>query len=160
MGLGGWGLFSQRPAGEILLRLTYKAYVDDEEDEKTVARSFDGDVSDDDLSDSEQLDSNFSERIRVKSYSEPDKESFMDVLADLIVSEEFLGIVSSETGNGKYVDDVKSAVPTSTLRSPPSRPPQQTEQIPESSTESFRGNHALKCQFTWQFKFGLSFCIN
>lgn len=157
MGLGGWGLFSPRPAGEILLRLTYKAYVDDEDDEKTVVRSLDGDVSDDELSDSEQLDTNVSEQIGVKSYSELDKESFMDVLAALIVSEEFLGIVSSETANGKYVDDVKSAVPASTLRSPPARPPPQS---PESGTESFRGNHASECRFTWQSKFGLSFCIN
>ncbi|XP_031112676.1 extended synaptotagmin-1-like [Ipomoea triloba] len=137
VGLGGWGLFSPRPAGEILLRLTYKAYVDDEDDEKTVVRSLDGDVSDDELSDSEQLDTNVSEQIRAKSYSELDKESFMDVLAALIVSEEFLGIVSSETANGKYVDDVKSAVPASPLRSPPARPPPQS---PESGTESFRGS--------------------
>ena len=30
---GGWGLFGKRFAGEVVLRLTYTAYIDDEEDE-------------------------------------------------------------------------------------------------------------------------------
>ncbi|XP_017637822.1 tricalbin-3-like isoform X2 [Gossypium arboreum] len=76
---GAWGVFGKRSAGEILLRLTYKAYVEDEEDDTTVG---------------------------VKQFTdETDKESFMDVLAALIVSEEFQGIVSSEPGS-KSFDDI------------------------------------------------------
>ena len=42
-------------------------------------------------------------------------ETFMDVLAALIVSEEFQGIVASETGDTKFPDNVTSS--KSTLRS-------------------------------------------
>ncbi|KAM1064776.1 hypothetical protein ACFX15_019855 [Malus domestica] len=97
---GGWGLFKKKSAGEILLRLTYKAYVEDEEDDKTQVASMDTEASDsdDELSDSE--------KDKLEPANEADKESFMDVLAALIVSEEFQGIVASETGNAKLVDDI------------------------------------------------------
>ncbi|KAJ9153255.1 hypothetical protein P3X46_026716 [Hevea brasiliensis] len=105
---GGWGLFRKGSYGEILLRLTYKAYVEDEDDEKTAVESTDTDDSDDELSDSEESNTTF-KSTRRDSYSESDKESFMDVLAALIVSEEFQGIVASETGSNKILDDISSA---------------------------------------------------
>ncbi|XP_076897937.1 synaptotagmin-2-like [Bidens hawaiensis] len=91
---GGLGPFNKGPTGEILLRLTYKAYVEDEEDERIKA---DIDASDDE----------FSELAPAGTTYEPssDKESFMDVLAAFIVSEEFQGIVASETLN---VNNIKS----------------------------------------------------
>ncbi|XP_031273225.1 tricalbin-3-like [Pistacia vera] len=102
---GGWGLFGRGSSGELLLRLTYKAYVEDEEDDTTGAVSIDADASDDDeFSDSDDLDASYVPGERDFS-KETDKESFMDVLAALIVSEEFQGIVSSETGNNKTLDD-------------------------------------------------------
>ena len=84
--------------------MTYKAYVEDEEDERTEADSIDVDASDDELFDSDQPNGTYEKR--GDSSNETDKESFMDVLAALIVSEEFQGIVSSETGNTKVLDDV------------------------------------------------------
>ena len=45
------------------------------------------------------------ERRERDSVYETDKESFMDVLAALIVSEEFQGIVASETGFSKVLDN-------------------------------------------------------
>ncbi|KAK9274833.1 hypothetical protein L1049_022086 [Liquidambar formosana] len=104
---GGWGLFRNRSSGEILLRLTYKAYVEDEEDDRTELRSTDTDASDDEMSDSDEANGIYEEGER-ESSTETDKESFMDVLAALIVSEEFQGIVASETGNAKLFDDVSS----------------------------------------------------
>ncbi|TYG41582.1 hypothetical protein ES288_D12G187000v1 [Gossypium darwinii] len=101
---GAWGVFGKRSAGEILLRLTYKAYVEDEEDDRTVAGSVDTDASDDELSDSDEP--NVTNVQGVKQFTdETEKESFMDVLAALIVSEEFQGIVSSEPGS-KSFDDI------------------------------------------------------
>ncbi|KAF2286378.1 hypothetical protein GH714_015811 [Hevea brasiliensis] len=105
---GGWGLFRKGSSGEVLLRLTYKAYVEDEDDDKTAVESIDTDASDDELSDSEESNATSMSTER-ESYSESDKESFMDVLAALIVSEEFQGIVASETGSNKVSDDVSAA---------------------------------------------------
>ncbi|BAT91080.1 hypothetical protein VIGAN_06238600 [Vigna angularis var. angularis] len=104
---GGWGFLGKRSCGEILLRLTYKAYVEDEEDDKTEMGSIYTDVSDDELSDSEANVTD--EREERNSLYETDKESFMDVLAALIVSEEFQGIVASETGFGKVLDNGSNA---------------------------------------------------
>nr|GEW11046.1 tricalbin-3 isoform X1 [Tanacetum cinerariifolium] len=103
---GGWGLFRKRYAGEILLRLTYKAYVEDEEDEKVESVSKDIDASDDELSDMEQAAATYGTRVNESGTS---KEAFMDVLAALLVSEEFQGIVASETANAKYATDVRSS---------------------------------------------------
>lgn len=108
---GGWGLFRRGSSGEILLRLTYKAYVEDEEDDKTEAESMDTDVSDDEMSDSEEVDATFEQSQR-GTLNGTDKESFMDLLAALIVSEEFQGIVASETGSMQPSDDVPSLDPT------------------------------------------------
>ncbi|KAE9616437.1 hypothetical protein Lal_00034751 [Lupinus albus] len=95
---GGWGILGKGSSGEILLRLTYKAYVEDEEDDKTEVDAIDIDASDDELSDSDE-----------KNEGDPmyrtDNESFMDVLAALIISEEFQGIVASETGSTRILDN-------------------------------------------------------
>ncbi|KAF0934557.1 hypothetical protein E2562_025652 [Oryza meyeriana var. granulata] len=93
---GGWGIFGRRSKGEVLLRLTYKAYVEDEEDEGVKTEFAAGYVSDEDVLDyvqdgaSTQSDMNGKER-----------ETFMDLLAALLVSEEFQGIVSSEPGSSR-----------------------------------------------------------
>ncbi|KAJ6350536.1 hypothetical protein OIU78_006653 [Salix suchowensis] len=100
---GGWGLFRKASSGEILLRLTYKAYVEDEDDDEYAVEP----ASDDELSDSDESNAIY-EPSRKKSSNEMDKESFMDVLAALIVSEEFQGIVASETGNSKLSIDASS----------------------------------------------------
>ncbi|XWS69517.1 hypothetical protein CRYUN_Cryun04dG0185400 [Craigia yunnanensis] len=109
---GGWGVLRKRSSGEILLRLTYKAYVEDEEDDTTGAGSVDTDASDDELSDSDE--SNVPYEQGVKQFTdETDKGSFMDVLAALIVSEEFQGIVSSEPGS-KFFGDISRTRPLKT----------------------------------------------
>lgn len=130
---GGWGLFRKRSYGEILLRLTYKAYVEDEDDDKTAVESIDADASDDELSDSEESNTTFKSTGR-DSYSESDKESFMDVLAALIVSEEFQGIVASEAGSNNVSDDVSAAASRDlNAESVPSDP--------NNSSEGFGGIH-------------------
>ncbi|XP_039044780.1 tricalbin-3-like isoform X2 [Hibiscus syriacus] len=98
---GGWGVFRKTSAGEVLLRLTYKAYVEDEEDDTTVAGSVDTYASDDELSDSDEPNATYEQGLK-QITNETDKESFMDVLAALIVSEEFQGIVSSEPGSKSF----------------------------------------------------------
>ncbi|XP_071733164.1 synaptotagmin-2-like [Rutidosis leptorrhynchoides] len=97
---GGWGLLNNGSSGEILLRLTYKAYVEDEEDETIKS---DIDASDDEFSEPKPA-----------SAPTSDKETFMDVLAAFIVSEEFQGIVASETSvNKPFTDptDINSTTP-------------------------------------------------
>lgn len=102
---GGWSLFGNGSVGEILLRLTYKAYVEDEEDDNIVRKHIDTYVSDDDLSDSDEIGiSEYEEEEEAafdSSSTGNEQESFMDLLAALIVSEEFQGIVASETDNAK-----------------------------------------------------------
>ena len=105
---GGWGLFRKASSGEILLRLTYKAYVEDEDDDKNEVEHVDTGASDDEMSDSDESNAIY-EPSRRGSSNEMDKESFMDVLAALIVSEEFQGIVASETGNNKLSNDASGA---------------------------------------------------
>lgn len=109
---GGWGLFGKGSAGELLLRLTYKAYVEDEEDEVTGKRLTDTDASDDELSESEEDNATY---VQPKKNLPSGTETFMDVLAALIVSEEFQGIVASETVDTKSAENVTSK--KSTLRS-------------------------------------------
>ncbi|XP_061987356.1 tricalbin-3-like [Populus nigra] len=104
---GGWGLFRKASSGEILLRLTYKAYVEDEDDDKYQVEPVDTGASDDELSDSDDSNAIY-EPSRRDSSNEMDKESFMGVLAALIVSEEFQGIVASDTGNSKLSIDASS----------------------------------------------------
>lgn len=92
-------MFGKGSAGEILLRLTYKAYVEEEEDDKTNVKAISADASDDEISNSEELGS----FVRNEKVSSDDigQESLMNVLSALIVSEEFQGIVSSEAGDDK-----------------------------------------------------------
>ncbi|WCJ28561.1 Calcium-dependent lipid-binding (CaLB domain) family protein [Euphorbia peplus] len=104
---GGWGLFGKGSSGEILLRLTYKAYVEDEDDDKAAMKSIDTDASDDELSDADEPNAPFVSRAK-DAMSNSDKESFIDVLAALIVSEEFQGIVASETGSNRVSDGVSA----------------------------------------------------
>lgn len=106
---GGWQLFRKGSSGEILLRLTYKAYVEDEEDERVSSEFVDIDASDsdDEFSESYEPIASFV-KDRTNYAKETDKESFMDVLAALIVSEEFLGIVASEAGSTKGLNDLSS----------------------------------------------------
>lgn len=108
---GGWQLFKKQPSGEILLRLTYKAYVEDEEDEVSGTKFVDTDASDDELDG--ELTSNTSEQGEMDGSGETERESFMDVLAALLVSEEFQGIVASDTSNFKVFEDSKSPTTTS-----------------------------------------------
>ncbi|MFQ6649150.1 hypothetical protein Gotur_022059 [Gossypium turneri] len=109
---GGWGVFRKRSRGEILLRLTYKAYVEDEEDDTTATESVSADFSDDELSDIDESNGTYEEGIKLNT-DETNKESFMDVLAALIVSEEFQGIVSSEPLS-KNLDDISRTGPSKT----------------------------------------------
>ncbi|KAL6518264.1 hypothetical protein OROMI_033965 [Orobanche minor] len=89
----GWSLFENGSAGEILLRLTYKGYVEDEEDEKRPEKV--QEASEDDFSGQ-----------RAKKYIiGPDKESFMDVLAALLLSEDFRGIMSETLNATVSLDD-------------------------------------------------------
>ncbi|VVA98262.1 unnamed protein product [Arabis nemorensis] len=106
---GGWSLFGKGSAGEILLRLTYKAYVEDEEDDKRNAKAIIADASDDEMSDSEEPRS-FVRNDKITS-DDFGQESFMNVLSALILSEEFQGIVSSEAGNNKLDDGESSMSP-------------------------------------------------
>lgn len=108
---GGWGLLRKGSYGEILLRLTYKAYVEDEEDDRAEAESTDIDASDDELSDSYEPNASH-EKDEAKYAQDTDKESFMDVLAALIVSEEFRGIMASETIYSKNFNNVSSTEST------------------------------------------------
>ncbi|KAF8398749.1 hypothetical protein HHK36_014607 [Tetracentron sinense] len=108
----GWGLFRKGSSGEILLRMTYKAYVEDEEEDGTEEESMDTDASDDEISESDEAEATY-EKNQKKCAHGTDNESFMDVLAALLVSEEFLGIVASETLTTKRPEDARS--PESTI---------------------------------------------
>ncbi|KAL9260338.1 Extended synaptotagmin-1-like protein [Drosera capensis] len=101
---GGWRLFGKGNVGEVLLRLTYKAYVEDEEDDSDEGdESAETGLSEDE--DSGKAESTY-EQDQAGSLAETDKESFMDVLAALLVSEEFQGIVASESGSNKTAEDI------------------------------------------------------
>lgn len=97
---GGWRFFRRQSSGEILLRLTYKAYVEDEEDD-WVEREVESDSSDDEGA----LDNDPSGYISGERESGPnyvrERESFVDDLVALLLSEEFQGIVASEKGYTK-----------------------------------------------------------
>lgn len=131
---GGWGLPGKKSSGEILLRLTYKAYVEDEEDDWTMMESIEIDGSDDELSDSDEYNAH---RDR-KSKNETEKESFMDVLAALIVSEEFQGIVATETGNTRFSDP--STNKGSLLSKSPAANARPLPSDPDSNSEGSQGS--------------------
>ena len=109
-------MLRKRNAGEVVLRLTYKAYVEDEEEEGVKAQV----VSEDDYSDADEPDLSY-KPMQEGPIGDKDRESFMDVLAALIVSEEFQGIVTSETGNSKVGDNIASAGTTATTPPKPSQ---------------------------------------
>jgi hypothetical protein len=107
---GGWGLFGKREAGELLVRLTYKAYVEDEEDEAVRSEFGAGYASDEDVLDyvgGMSKDSDFVGK---------ERETFMDLLAALLVSEEFQGIVSSEARSSLREGEQAGSGPESTDR--------------------------------------------
>ncbi|GFZ15732.1 calcium-dependent lipid-binding (CaLB domain) family protein [Actinidia rufa] len=135
---GGWGLFRKGSSGEILLRLTYKAYVEDEEDERAEEKFLDTDASDDELFDTDESDGTYERQVRDSSNG-VDKESFMDVLAALIVSEEFQGIVASETGNIKSFDDGKTTQSTR-LTSSGVNGESSSPSNPDTGSEGFIGS--------------------
>ncbi|KAI6669481.1 hypothetical protein NL676_004366 [Syzygium grande] len=124
---GGWGVFRRGSSGELLLRLTYKGYVEDEEDDRAMLESMEIDVSDDE-SDFDESSSTYGQisssgTDEVTSSSGTDKESFMDVLAALIVSEEFQGIVAS--ANSRFPDQASktgSRVPSGGFNAESSSP--------------------------------------
>ncbi|XP_019094680.1 PREDICTED: extended synaptotagmin-3-like isoform X1 [Camelina sativa] len=67
---GGWSLFGKGSAGEILVRLTYKSYVEEEEEDRAIVKPIDANADDDEMPYSEELGS-FVRKERV------DQESFM-----------------------------------------------------------------------------------
>ncbi|KAK9691383.1 hypothetical protein RND81_09G193900 [Saponaria officinalis] len=130
---GGWNLLRKGNSGEILLRLTYKGYVEDEEDEGTKKEVSTADISEDDASDTDEPDVAYKKRPEM-SMPNLGKESFMDVLAALIVSEEFQGIVASETGNLRAGNDV-----TSSAKATPAPEP-QAETVASGDGETSKGS--------------------
>ncbi|KAJ8465989.1 hypothetical protein OPV22_028541 [Ensete ventricosum] len=108
---GGWSLFRNKSSGEVLLRLTYKAYVEDEEDDLLETEFVDDDAPDD-ISDYDRSNGTCEQ----SGYpSGKEREAFMDVLAALIVSEEFQRIVTSETENSEVTGESRNVTsPVST----------------------------------------------
>lgn len=146
---GGWGVLRNGFTGELLLRLTYKAYVEDEEDDTTGVESMDTDASDDELSDSDELDASY-EAGEIDSSNGTDKESFMDVLAALIVSEEFQGIVASETGNNRLFDDISGTGTTiSRSRAPPNA---ESTALDSENASGGTSSHLLMFLFSFLFR--------
>ncbi|OIV99578.1 hypothetical protein TanjilG_17388 [Lupinus angustifolius] len=101
---GGLGILRKASRGVVLLRLTYKAYVEDDEDDETAEDAINIDASDDKLSDSEEAHVT-DKKNEGDTMHQTDNKSFMDVLAALVVSEEFQGIVESETGSTNNLDN-------------------------------------------------------
>ena len=103
-------MFGKREAGEVLLRLTYKAYVEDEEDQAVRSEFGAGYASDEDVLDYVGGMSKGSDFVG------KERETFMDLLAALLVSEEFQGIVSSEAGSLSREGEQAGSGPESTDR--------------------------------------------
>ncbi|AQK55230.1 Calcium-dependent lipid-binding (CaLB domain) family protein [Zea mays] len=133
---GGWGLFGKREAGEVLLRLTYKAYVEDEEEEDEAVRS---EIGAGYASDEDVLDY-VSGMSKGTDFVGKERETFMDLLAALLVSEEFQGIVSSETGSSSREGEQAGSGPegTDSVTVPTSAAAADTEAstVPNSSTDT------------------------
>ncbi|KAL5983096.1 hypothetical protein ACLOJK_017177 [Asimina triloba] len=134
---GGWGVFRKGASGEILLRLTYKAYVEDEEDYKLQTNPSNGELSDDESMKSDQFVGTYKQDQQHHT-DEIERESFMDVLETFHLSDEFQGIVASETGNTK-----SSKVTTSSATISPNN--RRAEFVPLDSDRSFEapGGSAL-----------------
>ncbi|KAF9624021.1 hypothetical protein IFM89_007719 [Coptis chinensis] len=135
---GGWGLFRKGSSGEILLRLTYKAYVEDEEDDRIEAEFMDTDASDDEMSVTYEAVATYEEGQRESDGTK--QESFMDVLAALLVSEEFQGIVSSEAGYAKLFEEASS---TDLNESKPNSPTTEAVLLNSESGSQSPGGSAL-----------------
>lgn len=84
--IGGWNLFRRGNFGEIFFRLTYKVYVEDEEEEGI--KVYVVEILEDDVFDFDEVDFFYKQKLEV-FMREIDKESFMDVFVVLFVSEEF-----------------------------------------------------------------------
>ncbi|RWW45631.1 hypothetical protein BHE74_00048508 [Ensete ventricosum] len=111
------------------------AYVEDEEDgiEKELV---DTDASDDESSEYIQADELYEQSF--SGYpSGGEAESFMDVLAALLVSEEFRGIVSSETGTSKVSE--QAAYPESPVSRTRGRAAEISTLDADSSLGGFKG---------------------
>ncbi|MQM04359.1 hypothetical protein Taro_037163 [Colocasia esculenta] len=104
-----WGFPGKSSCGEILLRLTYKAYVEDEEEDVAKIDVVDGETSDDEM---DYGETNDFYKQNEGAYTVKERESFIDVLAALIVSEEFQGIVASETGNSNFFEESINTKPS------------------------------------------------
>lgn len=131
---GGWGLFGKREAGEVLLRLTYKAYVEEDEEDEAVRSEFGaGYASDEDV-----LDYVGGGMSKGSDFVGKERETFMDLLAALLVSEEFQGIVSSETGSlsreGEQAGSGPDRVVTSTSTSSAATADTEASTVSNSST--------------------------
>lgn len=152
---GGWGLFQKKSAGEILVRLTYKAYVEDEEDDATQVEYLDTDLSDDESSGADITDGIYEQK-QSDLADQTGQESFMDVLAALLVSEEFQGIVASETLVSKPSEETKSSGPTLSASRGPG-----AELVPsdsESNQVGLEGN-TIPCSLLLQVFIYQAFCI-
>ena len=139
-------MIRKRNAGELLLRLTYKAYVEDEEEEGVKAQV----VSEDDSSDADEPDLTY-QQMQEARVGDKDRESFMDVLAALIVSEEFQGIVTSETGNPKFGDNV-NIVDITTSKRDDGLLAESVSSGVDSGGESKQGNN-ISCRVSFLFYF-------
>ncbi|CAL0329321.1 unnamed protein product [Lupinus luteus] len=130
---GSWRILRKDCYGVVLLRLTYKAYVEDDEDDEVDEDAINIDSSDDKLSDSEEA--HVTDK---KNEGDPmhrtDNKSLMDVLAALVVSEEFQGIVESETKSTKNLDN-SSNTGSKVSKSPVSN----AESTPSSTIDNSEG---------------------
>lgn len=136
----GWRFFRRQSSGEILLRLTYKAYVEDEEDEKDdwVEREVESDTSDGEVLDYDPASELSGEKESSTNYVR-ERESFVDDLAALLLSEEFQGIVASEKGYSKASDESyypASMASRNRVRNADDPPLQPTTSLIESNSSS------------------------
>ena len=101
----GWGLFRKGSSGKILLRLTYKAYVEDEEDDPHKMVLMDADSSDNDNNDEDDDDSDGSDKPDTSRESGEGPEPMMELLAALLLSHEF------SPRNSMFPGDSSSLIP-------------------------------------------------
>ncbi|RRT70615.1 hypothetical protein B296_00010583 [Ensete ventricosum] len=148
---GGWSSFGKQLSGELLLRLTYKAYVEDEDG--TGKELVDSDAFDDESTEYEQADESYEQSFSDYSIG-GERESFMDVLAALLVSEEFLGIVSSETGSSKVSE--QSAYPESSVSKTFGRDAEISIVDDDSPSGGSRGTPASFPDCSWFHRFSLN----
>ncbi|CAA6655766.1 unnamed protein product [Spirodela intermedia] len=148
---GRWGPFGIS-SGEILLRLTYKRYVEDEEDDPARVEYVDTDASDDETDSDESIGS-YKQSRRAYAVGR-ERESFMDVLAALIVSEEFQGIVASEPGSSRNAEESVDSEPSA------SRPADQSSGIPQLESQNLSGGPAGNALFWYAVITCISFLVS